>query len=150
MHQSRQTLRGCWGNATIVLLQTSIQSYQLLRGSYLNANAILLQINIQSRQPLRSGWRNTNVILLQTRINHVNKYAVDGSMQPLFLLRTRINHTKRYAVVDIIVIFRIVDLPKTRGILSPICIIFNKDCLFPKTSKGDAPYGTSPQHESKI
>ena len=85
MHQSRQTLRGCWGNATIVLLQTSIQSYQLLRGSYLNANAILLQINIQSRQPLRSGWRNTNVILLQTRINHANRDAIVGSINVVYV-----------------------------------------------------------------
>ena len=37
IHQSRQPLRGGWCNATIVLLQASIQSCQPIRGSWHNA-----------------------------------------------------------------------------------------------------------------
>ena len=135
---------------TVVLLRTYIQSCQSLRGSWCNTNVIFTQNLHQSCQSLRGSWCNETIALLRTCINHTNRYAVVNSTKIPFYSKLAPNHANRYAVVDIIVIFRIVDLTKTRGILSPIRVIFYNDCLFPKTPKGDAPYGTSPQHESKI
>ena len=134
----------------LFLLRTRIQSCQSLRGSWCNTNVIFTPNLHQSCQPLRGSWCYETIALFRTFINHANRYAVVNSTKIPFYSKLAPNHINRYTVVDIIVISYIVDLTKTRGILSPICIIFNKDCLFPKTSKGDAPYGTSPQHESKI
>ena len=135
---------------TLFLFRTCIQSCQSLRGSWCNTNVIFTPNLHQSCQPLRGSWCYETIALFRTFINHANRYAVVNSTKIPFYSKLAPNHINQYAVVGIIVIIRIVDLPKTRGVLSPIRIIFNKDYLFPKTPKGDAPYGTSPQHESKI
>ena len=87
-------------NASVILLQTHIQSRQTLCDNGRNASVVFPQTRVQSRQTPCGNGQNTSVALLQTHIQSRQQPCGCGRNASDALLQTHINHANSYAVVD--------------------------------------------------
>ena len=98
--QSRQTLCDNGRNASVVFPKTRVQSRQTPCSNGRNASVVLLQTHTQSRQTICGCGRNASDALLQTHIQSRQQLRGSGRNASVASLQTYINHANSYAVVD--------------------------------------------------